>query len=130
MKASDVKLLPRRCRFTETAKKNASIVSHILEYCIEIEQTVARFGNDFETFRHDKIYRNAATMCILQIGELTGRLSPEFIAAHSAVPWRSIKAMWNIAAHAYGNISIPDVWDTIQHDIPELKAYCRKILKE
>ena len=30
----------------------------------------------------DKIYRNAAMMCILQIGELAGRLSSEFIATH------------------------------------------------
>lgn len=104
-------------------------MSHIVEYCIEIEQTVMRFGNDFEAFQKDKIYRNAATMCILQIGELAGRLSPEFTAAHPVVPWKSIKAMRNIAAHAYGNISVPDVWDTIQHDIPELKAYCETILK-
>lgn len=96
---------------------------------MEIEQTVARFGDDFETFEKDKIYRNAAIMCILQIGELAGRLSPEFTAAHPAVPWRSIKAMRNIAAHAYGSISVPDVWDTIQHDIPELKTNCEAILK-
>jgi uncharacterized protein with HEPN domain len=36
--------------------------------------------------------------------------------------------MRNIAAHAYGTISIPDVWETIINDIPELKAYCQKIL--
>jgi uncharacterized protein with HEPN domain len=81
-----------------------------------------------KTLKTDKIYRNAATMCILQIGERAGRLSPEFTAAHSAVPWRSIKGMRNVAAHAYGSISIPDVWDTITVDIPVLKVYCKKIL--
>lgn len=112
----------------DKAKKDLSIIEHILAYCTEIEQTVARFGDTFESFEKDKIYRNATTMCILQIGELAGRLSPEFIAAHPDVPWRSIKGMRNVAAHAYGSISIPDVWDTITTDIPVLKAYCKKIL--
>jgi len=112
----------------DKAKRDLSIISHILAYCIEIEQTAAHFGNTFESFDSDKIYRNAATMCILQIGELAGRLSEEFKETHPSVPWRSIKAMRNIAAHAYGSISIPDVWDTITHDIPTLKAYCRQIL--
>jgi uncharacterized protein with HEPN domain len=108
--------------------KDFRIIERILAYCAEIEQTVAHFGDTFEIFETDKIFRNAATMCILQIGELAGRLSPEFTAAHPAIPWRSIKAMRNIAAHAYGSISIPDVWETITVDIPVLKAYCINIL--
>lgn len=112
----------------DKAKKDLSIIEHILAYCGEIEQTVTRFGDTFESFETDKIYRNATTMCILQIGELAGRLSPEFTAAHSDVPWKSIKGMRNVAAHAYGSISIPDVWDTITADIPVLKAYCKNIL--
>lgn len=112
----------------DKVNKNMSIIKHILDYCIEIEQTVARFGNAFENFSADKIYRNAVTMCILQIGELAGHLSPEFTMAHSEIPWRSIKGMRNVAAHAYGSISISDVWETITVDIPVLKAYCIKIL--
>ena len=110
--------------------RDLSIISHILEYCVEIEETVARFGNTFENFSTDKIYRNAATMCILQIGELAGRLSKEFITTNSIIPWRSIKAMRNIAAHAYGSVSIPDIWYTIKNDIPILKAFCMEILKD
>jgi uncharacterized protein with HEPN domain len=79
--------------------KDLDIISHILEYCSEIEQTIEHFGNSLEIFSSNKIYRNAITMCILQIGELAGRLSPEFISSHSNVPWRSIKAMRNIVAH-------------------------------
>jgi len=112
----------------DKTKKDLSIIEHILAYCVEIEQTIARFGGTFEIFETDKIYRNAATMCILQIGELTGRLSPEFTAVHISIPWRSIKSMRNIAAHAYGSISIHDTWETIMVDIPILKDYCRKVL--
>lgn len=114
----------------DNSKKNLSIIQHILDYCNEIEQTIARFGGAIDIFQTDKIYRNAATMCILQIGELAGRLSSEFTAAHPDVPWRSIKGMRNVAVHAYGSISIPDVWDTMTVDIPVLKAYCNTILTQ
>jgi len=70
----------------DKAKKDLSFIEHILAYCAEIEQTVTRFGDTLESFETDKIYRNAATMCILQIGELAGRLSPEFTATHADVP--------------------------------------------
>lgn len=112
-----------------SSKKDLNIISRILGYCIEIEDTVNHFGDSFEQFNADKIYRNAVTMCILQIGELAGRLTQEFMDTNYEIPWRNIKAMRNIVAHAYGSISIPDVWDTIKNDIPVLKAYCAKILQ-
>ena len=40
----------------DKAKKDLSIIEHILTYCGEIEQTVIRFGNTFESFETDKIY--------------------------------------------------------------------------
>ena len=69
----------------ERSKRDVSVIKHILAYCDEIEQTVTRFGNSYDSFVSDKIYRNAATMCILQIGELAGRLSPEFVASHQTI---------------------------------------------
>ncbi len=110
-------------------KKDLSIISRITEYCIEIGDTIDYFGDSFQTFNADKIYQNAVMMCILQIGELSGRLSQEFVIANSKIPWRSIKAMRNIVAHAYGSISLTDVWDTVKNDIPTLKVYCIEILK-
>lgn len=57
--------------------KNISVLEHIVIYCQQIEQTVDRFGNSAETFQSDPIYRNAAALCILQIGELVGKLTDE-----------------------------------------------------
>lgn len=108
--------------------RDGSIIRHILEYCGEIKETVLRFGDSYEAFAGDKIYRNAVTMCILQIGELAGKLSEEFVEEHKQIPWRSIKAMRNVAAHSYGTISIPTVWDTIKCDIPELREDCEKLI--
>lgn len=71
---------------------NADILEHIISYCDQIEQTVVRFGNSYDTFYTDAIYRNAAALCILQIGELVGKLTEDFRSSHDAIPWRKIKA--------------------------------------
>ena len=108
--------------------RNISILEHILTYCGQIEATVRRFGDDYETFAVDPIYRNAAALCILQIGELVGKLSDEFREQHPSIPWRQIKAMRNIVAHHYGSIDASTTWEIIKEDIPELRDYCIEIL--
>ena len=101
-----------------------SILRHIVTYCEQIEQTIERFGNSAEIFATDPIYRNAAALCILQIGELVGNLSDGFRAEHPAIPWRQIRAMRNIVAHKYGTVDAEITWEIITTDIPILKKYC------
>ena len=36
--------------------------------------------------------------------------------------------MRNVVAHAYGSISIQTTWETIEQDIPALRAFCRDAL--
>lgn len=108
--------------------RNISILSHIVTYCDQIELTVQRFGDSKDIFQNDPIYRNAAALCILQIGELVGNLSDEFRVQHPGVPWREIKAMRNIVAHRYGMVDPETTWEIIQEDIPTLKQYCQNII--
>ena len=109
--------------------RNASILGHIISYCDQIQQTVERFGDDYALFESDPIYRNAAALCILQIGELVGKLTDDFREQHPAVPWRQIKAMRNIVAHSYGSVDPEITWEIITSDIPDLKRYCQVILE-
>lgn len=108
--------------------KDIGILEHIISYCDQIEQTVNRFGDDYETFVGDRIYRNAAALCILQIGELVGKLSESFREEHSSIPWRQIRAMRNIVAHSYGSVDPEVTWEIITDDIPKLKKYCQTII--
>ena len=50
--------------------KDLSIITHVLSYCEQIDETMERFGRSQDIFMSDKIYRNAVALCILQIGEL------------------------------------------------------------
>ena len=111
-------------------ERDKSVLEHMLSYCVDIEETVERFGDSYEAFSNDKAYRNACAMCILQIGELAGHLSEGFRAAHSEMPWKAIRGMRNVVAHAYANISVQTMWDTIRTDIPALKKFCMKLLSK
>ena len=108
--------------------RNISILEHIVGYCDQIEETIRRFGNDYGVFSTDAIYRNAAALCVLQIGELAGKLTDEFRAEHPGAPWRQIRGMRNIVAHSYGTVDPEITWEILTEDIPKPKAYCCRII--
>jgi uncharacterized protein with HEPN domain len=110
--------------------RDLSILEHILSYCDQIRQAIERFGEDYAQFQVDPVYRNAVALCLLQIGELVGKLTDEFRAQHPAIPWRQIKAMRNIVAHSYGSVDPETTWEIITGDIPQLAQYCQAILKQ
>ena len=62
----------------------------MLKYCDQIQETLAAIQNSKEAFLASHIYQNAVAMCILQLGELTKQLTPEFTAAHRQIPWSLI----------------------------------------
>ena len=109
--------------------RDARRLEHMLEYCESIEESVLRFGNDFDSFRADKAYHDLICFYLLQIGELAGQLSPELRADSSGrMDWSQMKGMRNIVAHHYGSIRLDMVWNTVTNDIPALKAFCAEQL--
>ncbi len=106
-------------------------LNHIYDYCHEIEKTIARYGSSFDIFDKDADYQRSVSFCILQIGELSGALSPEYRAATAdSMPWTAIKGMRNLVAHNYGSMSREIIWETATHDIPLLKDFCQKQLEK
>lgn len=103
--------------------RNINILEHIVDYCDQIEEIIRCFGNDYGVFFTDAIYRNAAALCVLQSGELAGKLTDEFRAEHPDAPWRQIRSMQNIVAHSYGTVDPEITWEILTEGIPKLKAY-------
>ena len=110
------------------SSRDMIVLKKIIQYANEIETIIIRFELTRETFEIDFVVRHAIAMCILQIGELVGKLSDEFKKENNAMPWRDIKAMRNIAAHNYGEIDIDLLWETAIGDIPTLKEYCAEFV--
>ena len=108
--------------------RDADILEHILRYCGQIETAHADFGASRERFGASTTYQNAVCMCILQIGELVGRLSDGFKGQHQEVPWQRIRGMRNFVAHEYGHLDLDVVWFAATKSVSELKAFCERIL--
>ena len=112
------------------AGRDLQILLHIVNYTLQIEKTIERFGMDENQFLSDCIYRNAVSMPIMQIGELAKRLSPEFRKECSAVAWNQIIGMRNFFAHEYADMNLSKIWIAATEDIPRLKNTCENILGE
>ena len=104
------------------------ILRKIIQYCDEANETIIRFGDSIEKMKSDKIYMNAAAMCILQIGELVGHLSDNITLKYSDIPWKQIRGMRNIAAHGYEGFDIDILWQTMKQDLPLLNKKCEEIV--
>ena len=110
--------------------KDRKMLQQIIRYCEKIETTIQRFGADFESFACDSDYVDSVSMNILQIGELAGSLSADYVESTKAsVDWRAIKGMRNIFAHDYGSMDMERTWYTATSDVPELKAFCIRQLE-
>ena len=64
------------------------------------------------------------------IGEAVYMLTKEFREEHSEVEWDAIEGMRHVLVHGYYKIRPKQLWNTIERDIPELKPFIEKYIKE
>lgn len=107
--------------------RNNDALSHIIEYCDDAAFFLSAAPDGIVSFRESKSFRYSVSMCILQIGELAGKLTDDFKAKYNGIPWKAIIGMRNVMAHGYGNISIEQTWITALEDLPALRLYCISI---
>ena len=109
---------------------NKTVVKKIIGYCDDIENLQKMFGNRFEDFEKNFAFQYAFGMCIIQIGELTTRLTEDFKEKNSEIEWNQIKGLRNIYAHDYESVKFEVLWEILTEDIPDLKEKLQKILEQ
>ena len=70
----------------------------------------------------------ALTKSIEIIGEAASRMSRSLVEAHPAIPWPQIRGMRNRLIHAYFEVDLDILWDTVTHNLPPLLAALEQIL--
>lgn len=73
-----------------------------------------------EQFQSSRIHQLASLKALEIIGEAASMISDTFRSAHPEIPWREIIGMRNRLIHAYFEVDIDKVWETIQDDLPTL----------
>ena len=105
--------------------RDKTILERILRHCERIGEDMELLGKTYSAFLSNNTFRDSVSMNILQIGELVGLLSDDFKAnTQSQMPWNQIRAMRNMFAHDYGNMSAEKIWQTASTDIPALHSFC------
>ncbi len=111
----------------ETVRNNGRL-AHILDAIDGIEEYRAQYT--FEDVSSNKLIFYGFTKFVEIIGEAVYMLSDEFRTEHSDVNWRQIERMRHVLVHGYYTIDPEALWETIEHDIPELKLRIMKYLEE
>jgi uncharacterized protein with HEPN domain len=70
--------------------------------------------------------RLAGEAVIGRLGDIATKLPDEVIEATPEIPWRQVKGMRIIAAHAYHRIDYEEVWITLRDEVPQLDSAIKR----
>ncbi len=68
----------------------------------------------------DRMLVHALVRCVEIIGEAASHVTVPYRALHPELPWTAIVGMRNRLVHAYFDVDLDRVWDTVQQDLPDL----------
>ncbi len=100
-------------------KNDKTYIANILDSIQKVEEFVKETNK--EDFLNNQMMQSATILQLALIGEEANKISKE-TKPKIDLAWKEIVGFRNMAFHDYINLEIDIVWDTIQEDIPELKA--------
>lgn len=78
----------------------------------------------------DRQLQLAGEAIVSRLGEAAARLPEELVIDHPDIPFRTVKAMRNLIAHAYQRVDPQVVWATLVAAIPNFIAQVGALLGE
>ena len=112
-----------------SAQRCADYLRHILE-AIDAIQAYTE-GMDAAAFIADRKTCDAVIRNIEIIGEACNNVTKhhaDFAAKHAAIPWGFAYEMRNALSHGYFNVDHAIVWQTVQHDLPDLRKQVASLI--
>lgn len=98
----------------------------IVDFCDRILEFIKELAIDRDNFLKTQRYQDLCAFYCLQIGEYAGSLSDDFKISHPEIEWHKIVGFRNNIAHEYGSVDPEILWDSIENNIPDLRAFCAK----
>ena len=84
----------------------------------------------YDQFEHDFRINYAVVRALEIIGEAAKRIPDTVRQDYSQIPWKSMAGMRDRIIHGYDTVDMQIVWDVVKQDIPKIKPYIRKILRD
>ena len=101
-------------------------IRDILDAIAEIRKFTSDM--DYESFKADDKSIRAVEMNFIIIGEAANQIPEEVEEKYPTIPWHLMRAMRNRIVHAYFEVDVKLMWDTIQTDLPPLIPDLEKLL--
>lgn len=98
-------------------ERDQDLLLYIQESISRIEQYTAQ-GR--ESFLNEEIIQDAVLRRLETLADAASHLSNALKARHPDIPWRAIHGFRNVAAHAYAEVDLQQVWDTVEDYLPAL----------
>ena len=95
-----------------------------LAEAVDAAAELANLGK--ERWDAERPLRLAGEAVIGRLGDIATKLPDEVIEATPEIPWREVKGMRIIAAHAYHRINYELVWVTLRDDAPRMGEAIRR----
>ena len=77
-------------------------------------------GRSRESLARDRMLLRSIERELEIIGEAANKVSGEFRVSHPEIPWADMIGMRNRLTHAYFDIDLDMVWETVKEDLPSL----------
>jgi uncharacterized protein with HEPN domain len=97
------------------------LIEDILAAIAKIEDYTKSVNRD--TFLADAKTIDAVVRNLEIIGEAARRMPAEFVTAYPDAPWPQIAGLRNRIVHEYFGLDLEIVWQIIERDLPQLKAW-------
>ena len=101
-------------------------LADILDAIVAIERFTQSM--DLDTFRQDPKTIAAVERKLQIISEAAVRLGEQADTLCPGLPWRDIRGIGNWLRHQYDRVDIETIWNTLNVDLPPLKAAVHRAL--
>ena len=98
-------------------------------YHIDLAQTFVS-GIDSAAFHNDLRTIFAVTRCLEIISKASRRLPSSLKERQPSIAWKRMAAAGNVYRHDYEDVAANYVWDTMQNDLPPLRAVIEDELRQ
>jgi|SRR5579872_3272233 len=101
-----------------------------LQHMLDAAREAITFGagGSPDDLARDRVLTLALVKCIEIIGEAASQVSTETRTGTPQIPWANIIGMRNRLIHAYFDVDVNRVSDTLAHDLPPLIALLENTL--
>lgn len=101
-----------------------------LEKMLELVRKIERYvaGHSYEDFADDEMLVEACVFNLAQLGEMSHKISDEYVELHPELAWNELYGLRNRLVHDYQGVNLNLVWEIIMDDLPGLEAQLEELV--